>query len=420
VPCERAEYYRRTRDACKVIVIQPAAAENPPEDPARSTICIRLPLDTRDLSWAFLNCVSAVLSKRRPSEEEVIHLFHHTFRRSGGMERYAMSLAAGLRDAGHPVVVHARRLDPAVVASGGVRLDRVRVSRFPRVLRDFRFFRKVDRLRVKASGIQIALTRVRTNDVVVCGGTHRGYLLRSRKLTGPGDMLQAWMETESYRSARVVVSHSKLCREELVRFYRVPPEKIVTLYPPVETDFRPPASPNERAELRRRLGLPEDKVVFLFPSTGHRRKGLQPVCRALHGLSDQVVLAVAGSPVRWPRWPFVRHLGYVQDMATAYRAADFTLLGSLYEPFGLVGVESVRCGTRLVFEENIGCLEIVKPEYVFTFSVWNPDSIRRAVLAAVDLAHAGRHTVPCPAEALRYTSSVTEHTHALLQAATAR
>ncbi len=349
---------------------------------------------------------------------DCLHLFHHTFRRGGGMERYALTLAGSLVKLGHRVCFYAHKGEPALAAALGVELKVLPVKRFPRKLQDFRFFREVDRVRPHVQGRQITLTRVRVRDGVICGGTHRGYLTRARKLAGPYDWLQTWMEAQAYTEARVVVSHSDLCTEELVTWYGVPRTKIATLYPPVDDTFTPPLNEEQRASCRRRLGLPLDKIVLLFPSMGHSRKGLQPVCQALESLPDKILLAVAGKSMGRLKWPFVQYLGYVDEMADAYRAADFTILGSFYEPFGLVGPESILCGTRLVFEQNIGCLSAIKPEFVSTFSVWDPASIRQAVSDAVRLVREGRHRVANSRAALRYDPSAVEHAEALLRALT--
>jgi glycosyltransferase involved in cell wall biosynthesis len=331
------------------------------------------------------------------------------------MERYALVVSATLRQLGLRVVFHTREVNEAVAASIGVEVRNVTINRFPRKLRDFRFFRQINRSIGQAVGRQIALSRVRAKDVMVCGGTHLGYLHHARKVVGPFDLLQIWMEREAYRYARVVVSHSDLCRRDLEHWYRVPGQKITTLYPPVDSQLTPARDAAERVASRRKLALPLDKVVMLFPSTGHRRKGLNPICHALEALPDKVVLAVAGKPPSGRNWPFVRYLGYIENMAVAYHAADYTVLGSYYEPFGLVGPESLLCGTRLVFDENIGCLSAVKPEFVFTFSVWDIETIRRAVSAAVALAQLGDHHLSQPAEALRYDASPLAHTQALLE-----
>lgn len=348
-----------------------------------------------------------------------IQLVHHTFARGGGMERYALTLIDGLHAAGCPVEVHCRQADEALAREKRVALHRLPAGQFPRRLRQFRFFRRVARDLPAAAGWQIALTRVPVRDAIVCGGTHRGYLQRARKRAGPFDRLEIWMETAAYRAARLVISHSHLCTGELRELYRVPAEKIVTLHPPVDTSFAPPLDEAHRAALRRELGLPADRLVLLFPSTGHQRKGLHPICRALQPFADRVVVAVAGKPPRGLGGPLVQDLGYLQNMAAAYGAADFTLLGSYYEPFGLVGIESVLCGTRLIFERDIGCLEVVRPEAVLAFSVWDGDSIRRAVGAALALAATGRHRLSDPAAALTYDPGVAGHVRELLASLTA-
>jgi glycosyltransferase involved in cell wall biosynthesis len=332
------------------------------------------------------------------------------------MEQYALTLARGLKDAGGRVVFHCSSADKTLAQEMGIDLREYPVPRPIKKMRAFHFFRQIERAGADLSGHQIALTRVKARDVVICGGTHRGYLRNLRKWTDPFDLLHIWMETQAYRFARRIISHSHLCTRELVTLYRLPAEKIVTLHPPVATSFTSSADPNFRAECRRQLGLPADKVVFLFPSTGHKRKGLRPIFEAMRSFADRGVLAVAGNPPRGLNAPFLLHLGYVQNMVKAYAAADFAILGSYYEPFGLVGVEAVMTGTRLVFDKDIGCLEVVKPGGVLPFSVWEPNSIKDAIQAALDLAATNTHHITDPASALIYNPQVSHHVNELLKA----
>ncbi len=345
-----------------------------------------------------------------------IHLFHHSFTRGGGKERYALLLASTFKAMGYPVIFHATFVDDTLAEASGMKIRKVPVGRFPRKLIDYRFFRKMDSLRRQLDGIQITLSRVRARDLLISGGNHRGYLARARKLTGPSDLLQIWMETQCYRFARKIIAHSDMLATDLTSLYQVPREKIQVLYPPIEPSFTPVSSPEQRNELRHKFALPTDKIVFLFPSRGHSRKGLKPICHAMAQFSDQAVLAVAGKPPSGSHQPFVRYLGYVDDIVSAYRAADFTILGSYFEPFGLVGPESLLCGTRLVFEQNIGCLSAINPEYVFTFSVWDLNSIRDVIRSAVTLARQGQHHLNDPTKTLKYNPSPTLHAETLLRA----
>ena len=345
----------------------------------------------------------------------VIELIHDKFSRGGGMEQYALTLARGLKDAGCRVTVHCSGADQTLARDMGIEAREYPIPQALKKSRPFLFFRQIERAGPHLSGQQIALTRVKARDAVICGGTHRGYLRNLRKWTDPFDLLHIWLETQAYRFAKRIISHSHLCTRELVSLYGMPAEKIVTLHPPVATSFVSAPNPEFQAECRRQLGLPADKVVFLFPSTGHKRKGLWPIFEAMRSFSDQAVLAVAGNPPRGLNAPFLFHLGYVQDMVKAYAAADFAILGSYYEPFGLVGVEAVMCGTRLVFEKNIGCLEVVKPDVVLPFSVWESASIRNAIQAALDLAATRTHRIADPLAALNYNPRVSHHVDELLK-----
>jgi glycosyltransferase involved in cell wall biosynthesis len=349
--------------------------------------------------------------------KQPIHIFHHSFTRGGGKERYGLLLASTFKMMGHAVTFHSVFVDDALVRTSGIEVRKISIARFPRKLIDYRFFRRIEALRDQLKGIQITLSRVRAPDLLISGGNHRGYLSRARKLTGPFDLLQIWMENQCYRFAKKIVAHSDLLAADLTRFYQVAPEKIVTLYPPIESIFTPASSPEQRNELRRKFQFPNDKIVFLFPSKGHSRKGLKPISRAMEKFSEQAILAVAGKPPSGTQPAFIRYLGYVDDIVSAYRAADFTILGSYFEPFGLVGPESLLCGTRLVFEKDIGCLSAISPEFVLTFSVWDLDSIRSSIGSAVDLARRGEHRIINASRTLKYDSSALVHAEALLRAA---
>ena len=358
-----------------------------------------------------------------PRQQSPVHLFLHHFKWGGGIERYGMDVSTGIRDLGRTVQVHARKVDPQVAARLAISAQAHPVWAFPRRLRTWTLYRRIERLLPRLEGLQIALATVPARDVVVCAGTHLGYLKHLGRKPGFFDRLQIRVENASYHSSRRVVSFSRLCADELVDLYRIPRERVTVLYPPIGNSFTPASDPSQRQRHRRDLGLPEDRTVILFPSTGHRRKGLDPICEALAGLQDPPLLAIAGKPPGRQREQLrlkdgrpapVQFLGYIEDMEAAYRAADFTILGSFYEPFGMVGAESVLCGTRLLFEERAGCLEAVDPGVVETFSVHDVETIRRAMRQAVDLAHGMRHRIEDPGAALRYDPRPTSYARALL------
>jgi len=344
---------------------------------------------------------------------EPVNIFHHTLRRGGGKERYALALAGALRRLGRQVTFYCMEAEKEAAASVGVEVRLLPVPKRPRKLQDYRFHRQVQAARRSAVGVEIGLSRVAVRDVHVSGGTHRGHLASARKFCGPFDCLRIWLERKAYGEARVIVAHSDLLAKQLVSLYGMSKSKVRTLYAPVDDRFLPPRISASRPELRTRFGFPPDQAVFLFPSSGHGRKGLTPVLKAVGAYPGQARVFVAGKAEC--RAASCGYLGYVENLAEAYYAADFTILGSYYEPFGLVGPESLLCGTRLVFEENIGCLAAVREDYVIPFSVWDESSIRGAVQKAIALFKAGAHRDVDASKALKYDPSPLVHARAILR-----
>jgi glycosyltransferase involved in cell wall biosynthesis len=117
--------------------------------------------------------------------------------------------------------------------------------------------------------------------------------------------------------------------------------------------------------------------------------------------------------------PNVRHLGYRSDIENVYRAVDFTVMASLYEPFGLVGVESVLCGTPVLLADDAGCAEVIRAPAQIPFTLARPESLGAAVAAAVERWRLGTHRLEAPATHMSYDPHVTTHVDALLAIAEA-
>jgi len=202
-------------------------------------------------------------------------------------------------------------------------------------------------------------------------------------------------------------------RDELVRHYAVDPSKIELLYPPIDGERFATVDASARDALRRQLDLPDDRAVFLLASTGHQRKGLDLLVDLFSKTDLPATLVIAGRAMRGSA-PNVRHLGYRADIENIYRAVDFTVMASLYEPFGLVGVESVLCGTPVLLADNAGCAEVINGLAQLPFSLVAPGSLERAVALAVGRWQAGMHRLARPRDGLGYDTRVAPHVDALL------
>ena len=201
--------------------------------------------------------------------------------------------------------------------------------------------------------------------------------------------------------------------QEVINYYDIPEAKVKTVYPPVSDTKFSPVAEAERQRLRDELGFAKNRITFVFPSSSHKRKGY-PLLEAFFSKTDlPVQLAVIGRPVSSSS-PNIRYLGYRKDIENVYRAADYTILASHYEAFGLIGVESVLCGTPAVLASNIACTEVISGDGAPTFDVNDPATLAQTIHAAVVRAQAGHGRLTNPNDHLRYDPGIAAHIDALL------
>lgn len=337
----------------------------------------------------------------------------------GGLERYAMDLVRAMAEQGVKPAFFARAFDSTLPESRLVEARPIRVTFLPGKLRDHWFSWRVRRAK-RAAGVDVLIgcNRVDSSDIAICGGTHRGFLRAIGRTPKRSDRWQIALEARQYARADIVVAHSVQMRDELCDLYGLDEAKVRVMFPPVEAARFQPCEPAARAALRKRFGFADDEIVLLFPSSSHDRKGLPLIEAALRDLDLPVVVAVAGrkSSSADPR---IRYIGYVKDLEQAYRAADFTILASKYEPFGLVGVESVMCGTPVMLSDNIGCCDAIAAHAKSVFKAGDMDDLRATLDRVVQSRRqkASGTPVEVARDALRYDAAVASHVRALLDLA---
>ena len=332
----------------------------------------------------------------------------------GGAERYARDVVQGLLDVGiHPVVI-ARKIDATLPQAQRTRCLALRSRGLPRLWRsaifDWRLARFLKREKINCV---FGINHTPHAQVSICGGTHPGFLQAMGRLPGWADRRQIALEKQTYTQTCRIVAHSRLMRDELLRFYRLPAEKIHVLYPPIDSARFNPLPREQRQQMRERLGLPSDRVVFLLVSTGHARKGLNELTAYFEQTDLPICLAVAGRPLLRPARNVIE-LGYLPEIETAYAAADYTVVASRYEPFGLVAVESVLCGTPVVIADNVGSAEVITDQAKITYDGNKTDELGLALKMACEQAQQKQHYVPDPLKHLRYDPAIATHVNALL------
>lgn len=348
-----------------------------------------------------------------------VYISNHHLKQSGGIERYAMTLVRGLHERGIRPTFIAKSFDAGLAEYGWVDPVALRVSGVPGKLRDRWFDWRLRRAKQARGWFPlIACNQTGAADIAICGSNHPAYLAAMGDRPQISDRWKIALERAHLANARCVVVHSRALASQAVQHYGIRADKIELLYPPVDTERFAPLGQAERTAARNALGLPTDRPVFLLASTGHRRKGLALLAEHFAALQGKALLVVAGRPIDMAG-PHIRYLGYRTDMENVYRSVDFTVLASRYEPFGLVGVESVACGTAVLLAKGVGCGEVIADAAKIEFSLTDEGALLRAVDQAIQRWRSGSHRLDAAATYLAYDPSIALHLDALLRVASA-
>jgi len=312
------------------------------------------------------------------------------FSPAGGAERQCAYMARGLLARGHEVHVFARQIaqtpgiTPHPVPAEGIFMNQT-------------FAAQVRALLVKETfDIVYSYTRTHTQDILrLGGGTHKEYLIRTdpaysplarlwRKLR-PKERLELTLETQSFHpsASRKIVAVSHRVKDEAVRHYGVPADKIVVIHNGVDSnEFKPSAE--ARGLIRNQLGLSDADYMLLFVGSGFRRKGLEQAIAAIdRAPSAKLVVAGEGRATSHPR---VRMLGRRTDVAHLYAAADVFIFPTLYDPFPNAVLEAMASGIPAIVSRVAGVSEVIDGDSIVVEDAMNVDEITAAVKRLEDPA----------------------------------
>jgi glycosyltransferase involved in cell wall biosynthesis len=336
-----------------------------------------------------------------------IAIIHHQYQRKGGMERYLFDLLEGFaaQDDRTTVYVYKQDLQQPLIAHSKV--VKRSLNWLPRVLRKYYFAHYLAKHHQRSAvDCTISLMRSTSQELVVSGGTHCGFLAHTDKKPSLWDRWEIVAEQKSFSSSKAIIAHSSMIANEIQRYYGISPEKIHCLLPPINTlEFHLGIRANREA-YRRKWQIQDNRITLLFPSTGHKRKGLDPLLKALEQLPpERYELLIAGDKLPASKLPAnVRCLGFVTDMAELYVAVDFTIMPSFYEPFGLVVPESLACGTPVIVSTYVGAKDLLTDDYGIVMPSVGVQAIKQAII------HASQQTFSIPTDfAQRHNLTVKSH-----------
>jgi glycosyltransferase involved in cell wall biosynthesis len=298
------------------------------------------------------------------------------------MDRANLALASYLLQQGHPVHIVGHRADPELLAQPGLHFHRV-----PKLLNSDlaggpllgRAGRRVGR-EIAAAGGRVVVNggNCSFGDVNWVHYVHAAYEptgahgVARRLKNALAHRLYLAAEAKSVRAARVVIANSNRTKQDLIDRLNIPAERIHTVYLGIDAGAFVPASEEERAQIRKRLGWAADRPVAIFVGAlGDRRKGFDTLFSAWKKLcamsswdADLVVVGLGGELGAWKERTArarldsrIRFLGFRKDVPELLRGADVLVSPTRYESYGLGVQEALCCGLPALVSADAGVAE---------------------------------------------------------------
>ena len=171
-----------------------------------------------------------------------------------------------------------------------------------------------------------------------------------------------WKFKKSVEMADLVIAISEQTKKDIVKFLKIPEEKIRVVYQGCHQAFK--EKPNEEflLQIQKKYNLPHRFILNV--GTIEERKNLLSVVRALAG--TKIPLVVVGKRTKYYKKIereirenkveiyFLEGLSML-ELAGVYRLADIFIYPSLFEGFGIPIIEALFSET-VVITSNLSCL----------------------------------------------------------------
>ncbi|MEM1366937.1 MAG: glycosyltransferase family 4 protein [Cyanobacteria bacterium P01_H01_bin.15] len=192
-----------------------------------------------------------------------------------------------------------------------------------------------------------------------------------------------------YEAWRVIVC-TQYMRQEAERALHVPWNKIEVIYNGIRPGKKVPLPSLEKPIFRRQFARDEEKIVYYVGRIAHQ-KGvfvlLNAAPRVLHQMGEQVQFVIIGGGstdhLQTQAWNLgISHqctfTGFMSepDLDKFQTVADCAVFPSLYEPFGIVALESFAAQVPVVVSDTCGLPEVVRHGQTgITTYTNNPESL---------------------------------------------
>jgi starch synthase len=231
-----------------------------------------------------------------------------------------------------------------------------------------------------------------------------------REQLGGGYDVSTWIERTAIEMADAVVGVSRETRADVLRLFDVDESRVTVIHNGIDTaEYRRQTGTDALA----RYGIDPAVPYVLFVGRITRQKGIVHLVRAIRHLDPGIgVVLCAGAPdtpeitaemeagvaeakAQRPNVVWIPEMVDKPTVRQLYSHAAVFCCPSVYEPFGIINLEAMACGTAVVATSVGGIPEVVVPgetgllvpfeaEGGDSFEPRDPDRLARDLAAAIN------------------------------------
>ncbi|MEJ2045160.1 MAG: glycosyltransferase family 4 protein [Reinekea sp.] len=236
-------------------------------------------------------------------------------------------------------------------------------------------------------------------DIYVNHGLHKALLMQSgcwkMILRNPIHLFLLIRETLRHRLGihKTVVCFSEQQKKEFIQYFPYQKAKVVIIPNGIDLNrFNPDQPAPEDSPMKGEHG----EKYLLFVGYEFNRKGLIHAINALQFLPDNWhLVAVGGDDQQIEKFAKYAHskklssrlvfTGPRYDVERLYAAADCFVLPADFEPWGLVALEAMACGTPVIMTKVGSSMDFLKPGKNGYFCEQSDENIAHQILASQSL-----------------------------------
>ena len=309
-------------------------------------------------------------------------------KKKGGAERYLVDLCMRMAAEGHEIHVYAERGDEEPL---GIFFHSVKTIPFPKSLRLLSFaVRATKEMENGNYDITFGVGNTLRADILQPhGGVHWAWFWRSLRaydhpilwtikflgrIFSPKQWVSGWVEDAPYQGKRfrAIIAISDMVKQDMMRWYGIPEERIVVVYNGVDVERFHPRNRQYRGEIRGRHGIGAEELVILFVSNNFQMKGLGFLVKALAKIKKETPLPfrllILGRDHPGFYLRLARKMGNHEEMIFAgstnepekyYGASDLLVHPTFYDACSLTVLEALASGIPVITTRCNGASGII-------------------------------------------------------------